>query len=722
MSARHNGTERSEGGQTYWTGLGLAVCLTVALLVITLFQTLSTFVIRLYEADVMLGVLGNVGLDSRLVMDVALFAIGVLAVHGLFALAVHALAVLTGGAWPAARQARRGLVVAWFALALGAILLVNAQWFPRSHSGSYYADVARRGFGSVSISELAVTLFGGMAATVIAVSIGRLLSKAAAARYRAPVIQVSAIVMLGVVAVAVSRGAPRAQAVQGRTNIVILGLDSLRLEELKRFGGRGWTPNIDSFLQTADLFPDSITPLGRTFPSWVAILTGRSPRSTGAIFNLVRREDVSASPTIADTLAAKGYKTVFATDEVRFSNIDESYGFGQLITPPIGAADFLIGQAGDLPLSNVVAGTALGRTLLRYLHANRGVAFLYRPASFISRLRDELPAEEPVLVAIHLTAAHWPYFHSDTPLNLHEQITDAANPEYREALQTADRMFGEVVEVLADKGVLDDAVVVVLSDHGEALGTRADSLLGSNAGQVAGVRVPIPVLNWGHGQSVLSPVQYQVLLAFRGFGPHVSLGKKGRDLPQPVTLEDVVPTVLDLLDEQGPEVDGMSLAPMLREASVAQPTEESRVRFTETDIRVTPSEDGDLDGADAAKQAARLFEIDKTSGWLHLRPAAIERLKMMKERAALDEARLIAVMPVAPDQQQYLLVDRTSGLGRVLTERPDSGDPDAQKLWDELHAHFGAELKPPVVVTPGIESELLARWAALPAMIQGPGH
>ncbi len=92
----------------------------------------------------------------------------------------------------------------------------------------------------------------------------------------------------------------------------------------------------------------------------MSILTGRSPRSTGAMFNLIRREDVNDYPTIADLLATEGYTTVFATDEVRFSNIDESYGFDRIITPPIGAADFLIGQVGDLPLSNVVANTPLG--------------------------------------------------------------------------------------------------------------------------------------------------------------------------------------------------------------------------------------------------------------------------------------------------------------------------------------------------------------------------
>jgi hypothetical protein len=533
------------------------------------------------------------------------------------------------------------------------------------------------------------------------------------------VLYLSTISVVAIIILAMSRGAAPAEAGSGKPNVVILGLDSLRLEELRRFGGRGWTPNLDTFLERADLFPDSVTPLGRTFPSWMSILTGRAPRTTGAIFNLVRREDVSPNPTIADLLATEGYTTVFATDEVRFSNIDESYGFDRIITPPIGAADFLIAQVGDLPLSNVVAGTPLGRVLLQYVHANRGVAFLYRPASFISRIRTELPEEEPLLVAVHLTAAHWPYFHADTPLGLQNEITDGSTPVYREALQTADRMFGETLQVLHDKGILENALVVVLSDHGEALGTPADSLLNGLDGRVAGLDVPVQILNWGHGQSVLSPVQYQVLLGFRGFGTLATIGTKGRDLMQPASLEDVVPTVMDLLGAKRPPVDGVSLEPLLRSLRSDSAWHAKRIRFTETDIRVAPSGDGALDEEDAARQAARLFEVDRRSGWLHLRPSMIEPLVMMKERAALDETRLLAALPVAPYRHQYLLVDRKSGQGRVLASRPDSTDLGAQRLWDALHDNFGGELKPPVLVTLEVQEQLAHEWAEHPAWNQG---
>jgi hypothetical protein len=97
----------------------------------------------------------------------------------------------------------------------------------------------------------------------------------------------------------------------------------------------------------------------------------------------------------------------------------------------------------------------------------------------------------------------------------------------------------------------------------------------------------------------------------------------------------------------------------------------------------------------------------------------IEPLVMMKERAALDETRLLAALPVAPDRHQYLLVDRKSGQGSVLSSRPDSTDPGAQRLWDALFDNFRGELRPPVLVTAEMQPQLARQWAEHPAWSQG---
>lgn len=713
-------TVRSPGSDRIdrpWNGLGLAIGLATAFLLISSFQTLTTFLIRLYQSDVMLGAVGDFSLLSRVALQIGIFCAALVGVHLLLALLAFGLARLTECAWPELSASRVGVVTLWFAALVAVVLLLNGAWYPRSHSGTYYHAIATSSVGAFNVAQIASIAVFGLAGVVTAVAaIRQSIRQRIGAR--------AAIALLVLPGLAVLIGAAsgsddrqsHSENNKARPNVVVLGVDSLRLEHLGRFGGRDLTPSIDDFLADADLFHDAITPLARTFPSWVSILTGRGPRSTGAVFNLVRREDVQDAPTLGDILSREGYGTYFATDEVRFSNIDQSYGFDEVVTPPIGAADFLIGRVGDLPLSNVLSGSPIGPVLLRYLSANRGVAFLYQPSTFIERLEATLPEDGPSFVAIHLTAAHWPYFHADTPEGLREQITDDSNPVYEEGLQTADRMFGEVVRVLKNKGLLDNAIVVVLSDHGEALATPGDSLLnGDDLHRVQGLQVPARILNWGHGQSVLSPVQYQVLLAFRSFGHAAGFAARGRSIEDPASLEDVVPTVLDLLGIEPSSTDGKSHG--LRLLTGNAPAESSaRVRFTETDVRVAPSADGTLDEDDAARQAARLFAVDERSGWLQLRPTVINDLMLHKERAALDKQHVLAAMPVAPDRHQYLLINRRTGTGRVLDRRPDASDESAARLWDALNSHFAGELKPPVVMRPEDQGDFDSRWMAVAAL------
>ena len=119
--------------------------------------------------------------------------------------------------------------------------------------------------------------------------------------------------------------------------------------------------------------------------------------------------------------------------------------------------------------------------------------------------------------------------------------------------------------MLRAKGVLDNAIVVFLSDNGEALHVPGDSLVGEVLdGRVEGLQTPVRVVNWGHGQSVLGPVQFQVLMAFRGYGPAAGFVSTGREFTVPASLTDIFPTVLDLLGHEIPAVDGLSHAELER--------------------------------------------------------------------------------------------------------------------------------------------------------------
>ena len=251
------------------------------------------------------------------------------------------------------------IVVGWFCVLAGAALVYNALWYPRTLIGAYYHNAVATPVGPFPAGQIAYVAAFVLCGLVLGVAASRLFQRSDHVMRRRSVLAVSAAALIaaGSLLWPANHSGIAAAAGSVRPHIIILGIDSLRLEQLRRFGGTGVTPNLDRFLAKADLFSDTTTPAARTFSSWIAILTGRAPTVTGARFNLAERSSVKANPTIADVLKQAGYHTVYSTDEVRFANIDESYGFDQVITPRIGASDFLIGTYNELPLASLVINT-----------------------------------------------------------------------------------------------------------------------------------------------------------------------------------------------------------------------------------------------------------------------------------------------------------------------------------------------------------------------------
>jgi hypothetical protein len=685
-------------------GYLIALVLSLIFLALTAYHSAATLLTRLEETSVMRAASGA-AISGRIGIEVAAFLLTQLALHAAFAAAAWGLAVASGVIWPEVREKLGRMVVGWFSLLATATIAYNAYWYPRTLMGAYYNDIVAINVGPWPLGRI---IYLGVAGCGIAVLTAALWKKSRRLVLFRSVRRAGIVLLIAGAGVATAIWAASSPhyngSVGGRPpHVIILGIDSLRLEHLQRYGGTGTTPNLDVFLTDADLLRDTTTPAARTFSSWTAILTGRSPTVTGARFNLAARSSVAANPTIGDVLRSEGYRTVYSTDEVRFANIDESFGFDQVIAPRIGASDFLIGTYNELPLATVVVNTRLGQWLFPFSHANRGVASMFRPETYLDRVERELSFDAPTLFIAHLTAAHWPYFVSDTPFGISNPDGSGEHPLYHVGLETADEMFGQMVDLLRRKGALDNAVVVVLSDHGEAFGLPGDTPFGeNNAFFIEGLRAPIKMKDHGHGQSVLSPSQYKVLLGFRSFGSHNAFSSSGREWNLPVTVEDIAPTILGLLDTLGDPLNatGRSLAPLLRGDTSASPElAMDRVRYTETDLSVLPAPGGGVDEAATARQNSMFFNVDYSTGRLEISKRYEPLAIAFKERAAFTRNQLLAALPAGPYAHQYLLFDLTTGNGQLLLGPPGADQRDAQRLWNALHTHFDGELKPAVAVT-----------------------
>lgn len=656
----------------------LAGALAMALLLVSTTHIAYEFIFGFGGHRVLAAAGQDFGWNTALARTLAGFFAAQIALHALFGVALYVLARLSAFAWPRTKITGSHWVGMWFVIGTLWILLTNGYMFPNSELGQVFSPIA-----SFSPASLPITAW--YTAVLLAAALGTLVSALLRARAHRLRITVAALLFAGVTLAATihhDEDSVSSTGAVGPPHVILIGVDSLRPDFVDE-RDTGLAPALSRFAAKSVRFSDTITPLARTFPSWVAILTGRHPQTTGAIVNLIPEKFLHLGPTLPEILGKRGYRTVYAIDETRFSNIDTRYGFEQALIPPIGAADFVLGELNDFPLSNLILNTRVGEWLFPHTYANRGAASRYDPDTFIRRLDRELSFAQPTFFAVHLTLVHWPYTWSDSPrIGFH--ATD--DEPYRRAVLRVDQQFEDLIHLLRRKGALDNAIVVLLSDHGEALNDPHESLIRDEVREN-----PIRVALAGHGTSVLVPSQYQTLLAFRRFGP---VAIKPHVVTAPASLEDIAPTVLEMLEGSTTyQFDGRSLAGFLGYSEMDDAAFRDRIRLTETESNAAPivSIDGKIDQRQI-EDTAGWYRVDAASGRVYLRDERVRRMKREREYAALRNGQLLAALPTFTTPAfRYVWLDGPGNSPQEIDPLSiRSQSRDLQALWNALQSRIDA--------------------------------
>ena len=140
----------------------------------------------------------------------------------------------------------------------------------------------------------------------------------------------------------------------------------------------------------------------------------------------------------------------------------------------------------------------------------------------------------------------------DQGVRLPPKDLDFLRQMYMAEIHQLDVLVGELVAGLERRGVLDETLIVLTSDHGEEFQEHGGFL---------------------HGRT-----QFQELLAVPLIvrGPGIP---SGRVVTEPVALVDLYPTILSFLEIASPAlVDGLDLAPLWRDGALPR-----RVLFGEAD-------------------------------------------------------------------------------------------------------------------------------------------
>ena len=418
-------------------------------------------------------------------------------------------------------------------------------------------------------------------------------------------------------------------------HVVLIGFDSLSRPVL--LNHRRQLPHIYSLYNQSVVMADAITPLGRTFPSWVSMLTGQRPAEHRAFFNLMPLDQVVKSQLVTNELKQQGYQTIFAIDERRFCNIDESFGFDRIAGPDRGLLDFVLQHVNDTPMTNLVMQTELGRWALPFSDINVAAHGGYHGSRFVERVLGSINNNQPVFLAVHFESGHFPFItHRSAHINEEDFLK-----KHVMATSVADAQLSQLMKGLKEKGILEDALVVLLSDHGESLGETYKINTRSKGTQEDTL--------WGHGNSIVRHEQNNVVLGYLTY-------KNGHIVSRAETRRGLVPlqSVRHVVSQYA-------------KTGTLNTGEPNNCVGIETGIRFPSANNYKvLDSQSVAKEAAAYYEVTD-DGLLQIKQERLHELLTFKTIGLLCNDQTITVQEPFEDTPTSFKADWTK---RTLTEIP----------------------------------------------------
>jgi arylsulfatase A-like enzyme len=321
---------------------------------------------------------------------------------------------------------------------------------------------------------------------------------------------------------------------RGRPNLVIVVLDTLGASYLSSFGGPpGTSPHIDTFLEQAFSFRRAFSQHSNTLASHMSLFSAEYPIRHGVlpVAQAVLRR------SLVERLAEAGYRTAAFTDGGFVSaGFGFSHGFDVYHDGFAEAADTFAGaESNSFALAREWLASGPEQFFL-FLHTYAvHTPYIPRTAegrAFANRLTpgDRRVWSEPRQALRILSNNHG--VNPIGPADLRR-----LRALYLAEIHEVDALLGDFLAFLEQRGLGDDTILVLTSDHGEEF---------EKNGIV------------GHSGSLRNRVLH-VPLALRG--PGIVTGST----EAPVELVDLMPTLLELvglpLQEQR---DGQSLVGLLR--------------------------------------------------------------------------------------------------------------------------------------------------------------
>ncbi|ATB40645.1 sulfatase [Cystobacter fuscus] len=351
-----------------------------------------------------------------------------------------------------------------------------------------------------------------------------------------------------------------------RPNLLILASDGLRPDHLSGNGHpRPTSPHIDRLMREGSHFEETLVQIPRTGPSWTTLLSSQWAGQHPIRHTMVGPEARTQSfPTLATALREAGWRTEVLSDYAGdvFSRLP--LGFEHVSAPAFNFPELirqrmLITQVTLLPWTALVPSFFPERQQLPELTDPSPLAASTR------RALEGFGSDEPFALLVFASVTHFPYAAPHpyegqflapgergpwrfgatpqmeaprAPASDADKAALVAN--YDASVLAFDAFVGRTMEELERRGLAEDTLVVVLSDHGEHLEE-------SDRGM-------------GHGEHLWGGEALRVPFILRWPGKVAA----DRAVAARARAIDVAPTLLELLGVESPaSFQGRSLASQL---------------------------------------------------------------------------------------------------------------------------------------------------------------
>jgi arylsulfatase A-like enzyme len=332
-------------------------------------------------------------------------------------------------------------------------------------------------------------------------------------------------------------------------NVLLISIDSLRADRLGCYGhDRDTSPTLDRLAAEGVRFANAQTPSSWTLPAHATLLSGAAQARHGAT---TADGSVAADvPLLAEMLRERGVHTA-------------GFYSGPFLHPAFG-----FDRGFDAYVACQEPETAAQPSAERALDRSHQDTTNPLVEAAVRRWAESPPAT-PFFAFVHLWDVHYDYIPPARYVEMFDpeyrgridgrDIIEAGFPldiaprdlahllaRYDGEIRWTDDTIATMLRVLETAGLLDDTLVVVTADHGDEFLEHGDK---------------------GHQKTLYEEVTRVPLIFWAARGLPA-----GRVVETPVTLADVVPTVLDVLGMTPPPgLAGRSLVPLWRGETTQHP-------------------------------------------------------------------------------------------------------------------------------------------------------